>query len=215
MVDQPSIGNQVERRARKRQSTADHLASTAFALFERDGFEAVTMEHIARDADVARATLYNHFPVKEALLDHHFRQQFAGKVSQLIALVEERPGIEDRLAYLFEVFAEWAVKNRKYLPHSIGFGLRTACVKSITAKAESGLQELFAKLLLDARAAGEIRRDIEIADLAGFLEHLYFAATLQWLSSDSIAFDKKLRGMLSLFLRGALVNSKRQQGGRS
>ena len=35
------------RRERKRTQTLDHLAATAFALFEQHGYEAVTMEQIA------------------------------------------------------------------------------------------------------------------------------------------------------------------------
>ncbi|CAJ0730919.1 hypothetical protein R77592_02498 [Ralstonia mannitolilytica] len=53
------------RRERKRLQTLDHLAATAFALFEQHGYDAVTMEQIAAQADVSKGTLYNHFPLKE------------------------------------------------------------------------------------------------------------------------------------------------------
>lgn len=56
----------LSRRDRKRLQTLNHLASAAMRLFERDGFKAVTMERIAAEADVAKGTLYNHFPTKEA-----------------------------------------------------------------------------------------------------------------------------------------------------
>ena len=39
------------RRERKRSQTLDHLAATAFALFEAHGYDAVTMEQIAAQAD--------------------------------------------------------------------------------------------------------------------------------------------------------------------
>ena len=41
------------RRERKRSRTLDHLAATAFALFEARGYDAVTMEQVAAEADVA------------------------------------------------------------------------------------------------------------------------------------------------------------------
>lgn len=41
------------------------------------GYEAVCMEQIADAADVAKATLYNYFPVKEALIGHRFREDTA------------------------------------------------------------------------------------------------------------------------------------------
>lgn len=47
------------RRDRKHLKALEHLASTAGALFEAHGFEAVTMEQTAAKADVAKGTLYN------------------------------------------------------------------------------------------------------------------------------------------------------------
>lgn len=39
------------------------------ALFVEKGFDSTTMEDIAELADVARATVFNHFPRKSAFLD--------------------------------------------------------------------------------------------------------------------------------------------------
>ncbi len=41
------------------------------------GYESVTMEQIAAAADVARGTLYNHFPFKEAVLAYWIHGQLA------------------------------------------------------------------------------------------------------------------------------------------
>ena len=45
------------RRERKRNQTLDHLAATAFSLFEQHGYDAVTMEQIAAQADVSKGTV--------------------------------------------------------------------------------------------------------------------------------------------------------------
>ena len=42
---------QANRRERKRLQQLDHLADTAWALFEAQGFEAVTMEAVAAAAE--------------------------------------------------------------------------------------------------------------------------------------------------------------------
>ena len=72
------------RRERKRQRTANLIAETAFQLFEIHGYDAVTMERIAVEADVAKATLYKYFPVKEALLAHQFRQEIAAGTTAIL-----------------------------------------------------------------------------------------------------------------------------------
>src|SRR3546814_20841401 len=68
------LASEGSRRQRKRAQTANHLSATAFRRFETHGYDVVAMEQIAAEADVAKATLYNYFPVTEALLAHRFRE---------------------------------------------------------------------------------------------------------------------------------------------
>src|SRR3954447_16151659 len=56
------------RRERKKRQTRDHIAGTALALFAERGFERVTVAEVARHADVAPATVFNHFATKEDLV---------------------------------------------------------------------------------------------------------------------------------------------------
>ena len=86
------------RRTRKRQGTLDRLVATAGMLFARDGYEAVTMEQIAETADVARATLYNHFPSKEAVLAAWIHQQLAADLQAFFAGQRRRLSLARLLA---------------------------------------------------------------------------------------------------------------------
>jgi AcrR family transcriptional regulator len=45
-----------------------HIAQVALRLFEQNGFEAVTMEEVAKAASVSRRTLFRHFPSKADLV---------------------------------------------------------------------------------------------------------------------------------------------------
>jgi AcrR family transcriptional regulator len=56
-----------DRRARKKARTRELIRDVAQALFDERGFETVTIAEIARDADVAVQTVFNHFPTKEEL----------------------------------------------------------------------------------------------------------------------------------------------------
>lgn len=107
----PGVG----RRQRKRELTADHLAATAFALFEAHGFDLVTMEQIAERADVAKGTLYNYFPVKEALLAHQFRLELAGGMAQMKDALTREPGLRARMTALLQASAQWNRFRRPYI----------------------------------------------------------------------------------------------------
>jgi AcrR family transcriptional regulator len=77
----------VGRRERKKAATRQALADAALALFLERGFDKVTVAEIAEAADVSTATLFKHFPSKEALLF----DRDADRESALVAAVRERP----------------------------------------------------------------------------------------------------------------------------
>ncbi|MFC4115274.1 TetR/AcrR family transcriptional regulator [Nonomuraea zeae] len=55
------------RRDRKKLQTRQAVGDAAMRLFLAQGFDAVTIADVAREADVAVQTVFNHFPTKEDL----------------------------------------------------------------------------------------------------------------------------------------------------
>jgi len=58
---------EIGRRQRKRQAMHQSLLDVAQRLFEEQGVSRTTVDDIAQAADVARTTVFNHFPSKEAI----------------------------------------------------------------------------------------------------------------------------------------------------
>jgi AcrR family transcriptional regulator len=54
-------------RERKKHQTRELIAETARRLFRERGFDGVTVDEVARAADVSRMTVFNYFPTKEDL----------------------------------------------------------------------------------------------------------------------------------------------------
>ena len=76
-------------RERKKQQTRDLIAETARSLFTERGFDAVTVDEVAREADVSRKTVFNYFPTKEDLV--YWRLETFE--SELLTAIDERaPG---------------------------------------------------------------------------------------------------------------------------
>lgn len=57
----------MDRRARKKAQTREQVRAIAHHLFDQRGFDAVTIADVARAADVAVQTVFNHFASKEEL----------------------------------------------------------------------------------------------------------------------------------------------------
>jgi AcrR family transcriptional regulator len=74
-------------RERKKREMRATIAQAAADLFAERGFEAVTVDDVARVAGVSRQTVFNYFPTKEQMLfDRDAEAQAA-----LVAAVRDRP----------------------------------------------------------------------------------------------------------------------------
>jgi AcrR family transcriptional regulator len=74
------------RRERKKAATRQAIADAALRLFSERGYDQVGMREIADAADVSTATLFKHFPGKEALVFDREQHTEAA----LVAAVRER-----------------------------------------------------------------------------------------------------------------------------
>jgi AcrR family transcriptional regulator len=82
------LGNgELGRRERKKLATRRALADAALRLFDQQGFDATTVEQIARVVDVSARTFHRYFERKEDVLfaDH------AERISNFRALLAQRP----------------------------------------------------------------------------------------------------------------------------
>jgi len=191
------------RRERKRRQTLDHLADTAFRLFETLGFEAVTMEQIAIEADVAKGTLYNHFPVKEALLAHRVHQDLADDAPQLRAAMHNLPGFARRMAYLLQATSHWAESHRAYLPHYLRYRLAHANPGAAPQAPRSGMEQIVEGLIHAGQQAGELRTDLPAAQLADMFQYLYLATMTRWLNGSRLPLRQEFKATLDVFLHGS------------
>jgi len=78
----------------KKEQTRQLIAGTAWRLFADRGFDKVTVAEIAREAQVAEATVFNYFPSKEDL----FYSRFEAFNARLADAVRDREPGEPALA---------------------------------------------------------------------------------------------------------------------
>ncbi|HJW27467.1 MAG TPA: TetR/AcrR family transcriptional regulator [Rhodocyclaceae bacterium] len=189
------------RRERKRLQQLDHLADTAWTLFEAGGYEAVTMERIAEVADVAKGTLYKHFPVKEALLRHRFHRELrAGWPEIQSRLAVAAPG-RTRLALFLDRHAAWCEGHRAYLLPYVRFRLADPQLAS-EGRERSGINCIFTELIAQGQAAGDFRADIPAPLMASYLQFTQLATILRWLTEDSLSLTREMERLVDLVCNG-------------
>ena len=87
----------------------ERILESAYRLFARRGIRAVGIDEVIREADVAKATLYRHFPSKDelvlAFLDRREQLWTHGWVEAECRRRGASP--EERLLAVFDIFDEW------------------------------------------------------------------------------------------------------------
>ncbi len=89
-------------------SARERLIAAALDLFEDEGFHAVGIDRILRNAGVAKMTLYNHFPSKQALIVTVLKRKVDDYFAWLdSALDDPSLGPRDRLLAVFDAMSQW------------------------------------------------------------------------------------------------------------
>jgi AcrR family transcriptional regulator len=169
------------------------LIAAAKDAFAKDG-AAVSLEQIARDADVSIATLYRHFPARDELISAVYQQEVTALIEaadQLIAKREPAAALREWLM-LFVDFLDAKHGMAEAMDTLIGgpepLYSRTPYRLDIPIKA----------LVAGGVATGAFRNDIEPHDLlralAGFA---HVRPSKNWKRSAARMVDLILKGMQS------------------
>jgi AcrR family transcriptional regulator len=84
----------------KKQQTRQLIADTAWQLFADRGFDRVTVAEVARQAQVAEATVFNYFPTKEDLFYSRLEAFGAGLLEAVAAREPGEPALAAVRRYL-------------------------------------------------------------------------------------------------------------------
>lgn len=193
------------RRARKRAQTLDLLARTAMGLFEAQGYDAVTMEQIAAGADVAKGTLYNHFPTKESVLAHWIHMQLAADLGHLQPEVEQQASFRPAISLLLDASAAWCEAHRAYLSPYLRFRFLSleAAPPQEEAVQASDMTDVLGLLIALGQRSGELRDDLDAAHLASLFHHLYLGALMRWLTLPGRTLREEFGVVVTLFVEGS------------
>ncbi len=161
-----------------RQAVRDAALNTAAALVAAHGAASVTMSQIAEKAGIGRATLYKYFPHVGAILSAWHERQIDAHFARLVAIRDEPAEPEVRLERVLLAYA-LIHQERVQHHHDEPYGAELAALlhpDEHVARAQQHLHELFRELLADAAAAGDVRGDVDPAELATYCLHALTAA---------------------------------------
>jgi AcrR family transcriptional regulator len=159
-------------RERNKRRVTQRIISAASELFKTCGYHPTTMDDIAEKAEISRATLFNYFPSKEALLLPWGQEIVEQKIlPQLRKYMDTQQTVWQVFHFLFtrmnttlreypdviQAFVQEAAKD--YHPGSSG-------------PERMDPQEIYTQVIRHGQERGEIRTDLPIENLVSYLSAL-------------------------------------------
>jgi AcrR family transcriptional regulator len=146
----------------RRPYDIDSVTDVAFHIFAERGYDATSMEDVARAAGITKASIYHHVPSKEALLARGLDRALAA----LFGVLDEpdvRAGrARERLAAIVRRVAEITMSMRAEV--SVLFRVRgNSTTEREAMERRRTFDARITELVSEAQTAGEIRADIEAA----------------------------------------------------
>jgi AcrR family transcriptional regulator len=168
------------RRAVGKAQVRERLLAAARSLFARQGVAASTVDEIARLAQVSRATAFNYFPSKQALLAALVHEMEARFLHIMDTQFDREGSAAERLAALFS----WTAAKVEETPE-LSRVLIGASETTFGAAPDSGVRtarthRAFRRVLDTGRREGNVRRDVPAGVLADIVGGTYAGILHAW-----------------------------------
>ncbi|HEY6333300.1 MAG TPA: TetR/AcrR family transcriptional regulator [Blastocatellia bacterium] len=172
------------------QRNRERILEIAKGEFTRSGARA-SLEEIARQAGVGPGTLYRHFPTRDALIEAVYRTEVGKLTAAADRFAGRLPPLEALRAWML-LFVDHIAAKQVIAPafNSIAGG-PTKLYEGSRGQVLGAME----KLVHDAIARGEMRKDIEAEDLLRALIGVaHVASGSDWLKSARRLVDVLIAG---------------------
>ena len=181
-------------RGLRQQIIRDHISDVAHGLARTGGVDSLTMEQIARATGISRAALYNHFPLKEALIAHWADRRLSDLLAAALPQAEMSGNVGEAVRTLWRATVPWWGDHRDYaVPYLHCFFCKP--LNSGGMMPRNSFSPIYVRLLTRARLPAG-RAEQPHSRLARHLHFAYLAALIEWSSEDSLSLVDAIDGAL-------------------
>ena len=192
-------------RERNKQKVTERIVAVAMELFKANGCQQTTMDEIADKAEISRGTLFNYFPSKDALLLPWGQEILEIYLKPKLAeYLETKPKTIDVLKFLFVGMSESVLEAPDLMRAFVGEALKPNNKPQIE-RTRTGMQEVFVQVLCYGQNRGDVRSDIPLEDLAGYVSALQTGLLFYLLENPSSEDSPQVLARLLLFIEAGLT----------
>lgn len=188
---------------RKKEETKQKIVSVAVALFQKNGFAATSMEQIAEEVDIAKGTLYNYFPVKEAILSEYIRRSFQEKNAERLQRLRSLPDTRSRLAFMLGMLITGVKTQPEIFERFFTYQLQSILSLQKPESGRSGIEQLESEIIRLGQESGELRRDLPSGILEDQVDFVFIEVAKQFfLAPETFNANQVIDQCVDLFING-------------
>lgn len=196
-----AVGNRVER---KKEKTRQKIISISMNLFREQGFDSTSMEQIAKEVDIAKGTLYNYFPVKEAILSEYIQRSFEDRRAERILQLRKLPDTRTRVIWILSELIAGVRAQKDIFEKYLVYQIQNMISLHRDAGVKSGIKLLAREIIVLGQENEEIRQDIPLDILLALFEFAFIEVAQEfYMKPESFDAQVAIEYMVDLFMNGA------------
>lgn len=194
-------------REKQKEKRLRRIRDASFKLFEENGFNATTMEHIAEAAEVSVGTLYNYFASKPDLLSYGFSSVMAETVEEIEMMIGTLTGspAERINFYSMTAFRNIPFGKELYRELYAGFLTNSDKMEQTASDLIEYSNQLIFKILENCVADGQLSEEINLTEAANTITVLLIGFEIFYymdVITDLDSLEKKMYEALEILFRG-------------
>ena len=189
---------------RKKEETRRKIIAVAMDLFERQGFSSTTMDQIAEKVDIAKGTLYNYFPAKEAILDEFMQRSFRDRFAARRGRFQDLPDTRSRMVFIFSTLLEGIERQKEIFERYMVYRIQSMLSFHLDEGADSGFSLLGLEIIRLGQENGDLRSDLPPGILEDLFEFAFITAAKRlYLEPEGYDLPTAIERSVELFINGA------------
>ena len=117
-----------ERRKRERENRKNAIIRAARRLFFEKGFKPVTVESIARKAELSKGAIYLHYNSKEEIYAQILLSDIGKFHSKVAGVFQKSSSAEEALFRFADIYVDFFLNERELFRNLMNFMLRADCM---------------------------------------------------------------------------------------
>lgn len=193
----------LSRTEKKKIDMRNKIIDVTVRLIRAKGFDGTTMEQISEEADIAKKTLYNYYPEKEAIISDFVRRTFEVKNKSRLPHLKTLEDTRARLIYIMNNLMDGVHAQKVIFEKYLVYVMKKVASFHPQEGVGSGLGVLIKEIIELGIREGDIRGDLPFTMVEDFFIFLFVEAAKQfYVNTEGFQQNDVIAKCVDLFLNG-------------